>query len=196
MLTRLVLIRHGLTLWNKKGRYCGCKDVALSRQGRLQAKRLSQKLRRVKFDRIYSSDKSRALQTARIIFKQAKINRVSGLGEIDFGVLEGLRHKEVMQKYADVYKQWIADPYHHRIPGSESMPAFKKRVYAAIKKIIKLNAGKNLAIVSHGGVIGVLVSSILKKRNFWNYIPKATSMTVVEYKKGIFKIQGRFSTQS
>jgi len=190
MATRLVLIRHGITAWNKQGRYCGCKDIGISREGRLQAKRLAKKLEFDKFDKIYSSDRRRALQTARIIFKQAKIIKVSALKEIDFGVLDGLRHKEIMQKYALVYKKWLADPYKVCIPGQEPMRVFKKRVNKAIKDIVRVNSGKNLAIVCHGGVIAIFVSSILKSRNFWHYVPAPASMTVIEYK------QGRFSTQS
>ncbi len=201
-MTRLVLIRHGITAWNKQKRYCGRKDISLSRQGRLQAKRLSRRLEAVKFDKIYSSDRKRAFETCRIIFNKARITRVSALGEINFGALEGLRHKEIIKKYGDVYKKWLADPFQNNIPGAESMFAFKKRVDSAIKKIACRNPGKNLAIVCHGGVVGIFVSGILKNRNFWRYVPAPTSLTVVEYEKEKFRlkqfnqVQGRFSTQS
>ena len=187
--TRLILIRHGLTLWNKSGRYCGCKDVALSKEGKAQAKRLSKFLKDAKFDKIYSSDRKRALQTARIIFRQAKIVKAPLLREIDFGVLEGLRHKEILLKYPDFYRKWIKDPYQNCIPQAESMNAFKKRVNRGIARIVRLNPGKELAIVCHGGVISILISSILKKKNFWKYVPKGASLTVVEYKNGYSKIK-------
>ncbi len=189
MVTRLVLIRHGITQWNREGRYCGCKDIGLSREGVLQAKRLAKKLEFDKFDKIYSSDKKRALQTARIIFNKAKITKVSGLREINFGALEGLRHKEIMKKYALVYKKWLDDPYQVCIPGQEPISVFKKRVNKAIKNIASVNSGKNLAIVCHGGVIAIFISSILKDKNFWRYVPAATSMTVIEYKNGKPRIQ-------
>ncbi len=189
-MTRLILIRHGATEWNKRGRYCGWRDIGLSREGKLQAKSLAKSLKSIKFDKIYSSDRKRALQTARIIFKKAKVTKVCALREIDFGVLEGLRHKEIMKKYPFVYKKWLSDPYQDCIPKAEPMNAFKKRVNRAIKKIVRLNPGKNLAIVCHGGVIGIFVSSILKSRNFWRYVPKPASLTVIEYNKG------RFSSQS
>ena len=184
MATRLTLIRHGITEWNQKKRYCGCRDIGLSREGRLQARRLARKLGAIKFDQVYSSGKKRALQTAGIVFKRVKIFKVSALGEINFGVMEGLRHQEIMKKYPSVYKKWLDDPYQNCIPRAETMEAFKNRVNLAIKKIVRLNTGKDLAIVCHGGVIGIFVCSILKKKNFWRYVPKATSLTVVEYRKG------------
>ncbi|MCX5696124.1 MAG: histidine phosphatase family protein [Candidatus Omnitrophica bacterium] len=184
MVTRLTLIRHGVTEWNKKGRYCGFRDVGLSKEGEEQAKSLAKSLKSFKFDKIYSSDRSRALQTGRILFKECKIIRVRALREINFGVLEGLKHKEIMKKYPLAYKKWLSDPYQDCIPKAEPMSVFKKRVNQAIEKIVRLNSGKDLAIVCHGGVIGILVCGILKKNNFWRYVPKATSLTVIEYKKG------------
>jgi broad specificity phosphatase PhoE len=61
---------------------------------------------------------------------------------------------------------------------------FKKRVVTAINKIVRDNAGKTVAVVCHGGVIGVLMSSFKKSRDFWRYVPKAASITIIEYKKG------------
>ncbi|MFA7653311.1 MAG: histidine phosphatase family protein [Candidatus Omnitrophota bacterium] len=191
MVTRLTLIRHGLTQWNKLGRYCGRKDVVLNKEGRRQAQCLAKQLKATRFDKVYSSDRKRSLQTARIVFKKAKIIRVSSLRELDFGVLEGLRHNEIMKKYPSVYRRWLNDPYRDCIPGAEPMRVFKRRVKLGIEKIIRLNAGKDLAIVCHGGVIGIFISSILKKKNFWRYIPKTASLTIVEHTRGIFKVKER-----
>lgn len=189
MVTRLTLIRHAITRWNKSGRYCGCKDVALSKEGEAQARALAKRLKCVKFDKIYSSDRKRALQTARIIFKKARIIKVSSLREINFGVLEGLRHKDILMRYPVVYRKWIKDPYQDCIPRAESMAVFKKRVRRGIEKIVRENSGRELAIVCHGGVIGIFVSSLLKKKNFWGYVPKGASLTVVEYRSGLPKLK-------
>jgi broad specificity phosphatase PhoE len=95
-----------------------------------------------------------------------------------------------MKKYHMVYKEWLADPYRGRIPRAETMQVFKKRVMGSMKKIIRLNRGKTVAVVCHGGVIGMFTSSILKSRNFWGYVPKAASVTVIKYKNGKFSVQG------
>ncbi len=212
MQTKLVFIRHGITEWNKQKRYCGCKDIGLSSQGKAQVVKLRKSLRlenhglpsdrqshkKISFDRIYCSDRKRALQTCSILFGTPDFIKVKGLREIDFGVLEGLKHDEILEKYPQVYKEWLVDPYKGRIPEAEPMRVFKKRVQGAIKKILQANRGKTIAIVCHGGVIGIFVSSILKSRNFWSYVPSAASVTVVEHKnnklsiKQFNQIQGRF----
>jgi broad specificity phosphatase PhoE len=196
MTTRLYLIRHGITEWNRLKRYCGRKDVSLSRQGRLQVVKLRKRLRNISFDRVYCSDRKRALQTREILFGMAAFTKVKGLREINFGVLEGLKHDAILKKYSKAYKKWLADPYKGRIPKAETMQAFKNRVMSSIKKIIRLNRGKTVAVVCHGGVIGMFFSSILKSRNFWGYVPPAASVTLVECKNGKSRLRGRFSTQS
>lgn len=184
MITQLVLIRHGMTEWNKDMRYCGYKDVGLNSQGKAQAERLASGLRSFEFHRIYSSDRKRALQTSRIVFNGAKIIKAEALREINFGCLEGLTHEEIMEKYADAYEKWLKDPFKNCIPGAEPMAAFKKRVQLAIRKIACINRGKTIAITCHGGVIGIFVSGILKSKNFWRYVPSSASVTIVEYKRG------------
>ena len=188
-MTRLVLIRHGVTMWNKEGRYCGRKDINLSPQGRAQAKKLGRRLKSIRFDKIYSSDRKRARQTGRIVFGGADICAVRELAEIDFGALEELRHEEIMKKYADSYKKWLKDPYKNNIPEAEPMNAFKKRVTSALKRIVRLNPDKTVAVVCHGGVIGVFVNSVLKVSNFWRYIPSSASITIVEHARGKAKLR-------
>lgn len=180
--TKLVFIRHGITEWNKQRRYCGCKDIGLSREGKAQAIRLRKKFKGFEFDRIYCSDRKRALQTRAILFGRRDFVKVKGLREIDFGVFEGLRHGEILKKYPRLYKEWLADPYKGRIPEAEPMRVFKKRVQAAVKKIIQANRGKTVAVVCHGGVIAIFVSSLFKSRDFWRYVPSAASVTIIEHR--------------
>lgn len=190
MMTRIILIRHGRTLWNKERRYCGCRDIGLSKEGKAQAVRLRKSLGGLSFDKIYCSNKKRALQTRQILFGRSEFSRIDSLREINFGVLEGLKHEEIMEKYSAVYQKWLMDPYKARIPKAESMSAFKKRVLGAIKKICQANSGKTIAAVCHGGVIGVFVSNIKKAdKNFWSYVPASASLTIIEYENNKFKLK-------
>ena len=189
MTTKLVLIRHGITEWNKQGRYCGYRDVDLSSQGRLQAIKLRNRFKSVDFDKIYCSDRKRALQTRAIVFGRAVFTKVTDLREIRFGVFEGLKHEQIMEKYAQIYKKWLKDPYQEKIPEAESIQVFKKRILKVMKEIVERNRGKTVAVVCHGGVIGIFVSSILKSRNFWNCVPSAASVTIAEHENRKFKIK-------
>lgn len=173
-----------MTEWNKQGRYCGHKDIGLSNEGKSQIKLLFNRISAVRFDKVYCSNRKRAMQTARILFKQAKIIPDRGLREINFGILEGLKHEEIMGKYAVIYKRWLKNSFKNNIPKAEPMNVFKKRVENTLRDIIQSNPCKTIAIVCHGGVIGIFVNGILKTRNFRRCVPSAASVTVVEIKRG------------
>ncbi|MBP6920817.1 MAG: histidine phosphatase family protein [Candidatus Omnitrophica bacterium] len=183
MQTTLYLIRHGVTGWNKQKKYCGYMDVPLSREGCAQAKKLGARVKKLEFDAIYASDLKRAYRTARIAFGAAcAITRVPGLQEMNFGVLEGLRHDEIVKKYGRVYKKWLANPFKNHLPKGERIGAFQKRVTKAVNRLIAQNRGKTIAAVCHGGTISVFVMAVLRKKSFWKYVPRSTSVTIVEYK--------------
>jgi len=182
-MTRVILIRHGITEWNRRARYCGSRDIGLSKEGRRQARKLGVRLRAAEFDEVYCSDRRRAMQTGRIIFGRRKMVKMRGLREIDFGMFEGLRHNELMKKHPGMYGRWLKDPYRHPIPKAEPVKRFKARIERAVRRIVRSNPGKEVAVVCHGGVIGILVSAIRKERDLWRYIPSAASITVVEYQE-------------
>jgi len=164
MPTKLILIRHGITEWNLKKRYCGFMDINLSEKGKKQAQRLNKRLKKenIPIYNVYSSDRKRALQTAKIVFKGFSVEKVSDLREMHFGVFEGLTYRQIIRKYPHIYRKWLDDPSCATIPGGENLSDFKKRVITALRKIIRFNRNKTVAVVSHGGAISIFLTDILK----------------------------------
>ncbi len=189
MATRLILVRHGETLWNAQKRYCGSTDIGLSAKGKKQARRLKEKLNGVSIHKIYTSGRKRAIQTAKIIFQGAKINNMPDLNEMHFGIFEGLTYREIMKKYPKIYSAWLEKPLCVTIPESESLASFRKRVTRALKKIVSVNKNKTVAVVCHGGPISAFVTVILKINDFWKYIPHSASISIIEYRNGSLKIK-------
>jgi len=182
MPTRLILIRHGATEWNLKKRYCGFMDIGLSNKGKKQAKKLRHRLKKEEIFRVYSSDRKRAIETAKIVFKRIKIERIPALREIHFGIFEGLTHKEILKRYPGIYKKWLKDPFSIDIPGGEKINNFRKRIVKAFRRIIKVNKNKTIAVVCHAGVISIFINNILKSKGFWSRIPSSASLSVIEYR--------------
>ena len=195
MATKLILIRHGSTAWNMRGRYCGHKDISLSAQGKTEARQIRNALIKEKVTQVYSSDRKRAIQTCRIIFGGSPTQKIPALREINFGVFEGLTYAQIMQKYPCAYARWRKDPFGADIPGGEKMIDFKKRVSKVFRAILSLNKNKTVAVVCHGGTISVFINSLFKKKAFWSYIPKPASLTAVTFKNGRPRIE-RFSAVS
>jgi len=189
MVTQLVLIRHGSTAWNKEYRYCGFTDIELNNKGKIQARRLRERLKSQGVDRIYTSDRKRAIQTAGIIFEGYDIEKIPDLREMHFGIFEGLTYKEILKRYPEIYKEWIENPFGTVIPSGENLDIFKKRVVRTFNKIIAKHPNQSIAIVCHGGAISIFITHILKTRDFWKYIPDSASLSILEVKDKKFKIR-------
>lgn len=189
MPTRLFLIRHGQTDYNRKKRYAGFTDVPLNDLGRRQIGKLKKRLQGKAFHKVYVSDRKRAIESARMIFADKKAQKLPELREIHFGVFEGLTYGQIMKKYPAVYKKWLKDPFSVKIPKAEKLADFRKRVVRALHKIIVKHKHETVAIVCHGGPISIFVNHILKEKNFWKYIPRSASLSIIEHKNGKSKIR-------
>jgi len=186
-LTKVILIRHGQTDWNCQKRYCSFTDVDLNQKGRAQVRQLSKQLSNEKVDKVYSSDMKRALQSARIIFKDTPLEEVAALREINFGMFEGLRYQEIMERYGGIYRKWLDNPFGVAIPRGESLSSFVKRVRKALRRILsRNNNNRTVVIVAHGGPIRVVLCDVLglDVRKIWQIEPKLASISVIEFAKG------------
>lgn len=182
MATEIILIRHGQTNCNLKKIYSGFLDVGLNCTGRTQAKKLAKRLSEKPIHKIYASDRKRALQTAKILFRGKQIHSIPSLREVNFGVFEGLTYEQLIKKHPRAYTKWIKDPFSIKIPKGEHLIQVRKRVTKALSKIAKINKDKTVAVVSHGGAISLYLNHLLKLKKFWKSIPGPTSISVVEYK--------------
>lgn len=189
MATKLILIRHGATDWNLERRYSSFTDIDINDKGKKQARKLYKRLKREGIHKVYSSDRKRAFNFARIVLKGKKIQKLVGLGELNFGIFEGLTYEEIMKRYPKIYKRWLKDPFSIVIPNGEDLSNFKKRIVKTLKKIISLNKDKTIAVVCHGGAISIFINHILKSRNLWSQIPNIGGLSIIEYKNGRPKIQ-------
>ncbi|MDP1853929.1 MAG: histidine phosphatase family protein [Candidatus Omnitrophota bacterium] len=190
MANKLILIRHGETVWNYKKRYCGHNDIGLSKKGMAQAKKLRNRIKEEIIHKVYTSDRRRAIQTAKIIFNGSKqLKQIPDLAEINFGCFEGLTHRQILKKYPEIYKKWLKDPYNNHVPEGEKLTDFKKRIISSIKKIVCGNPSETVAVVCHGGAISAFITHILRKRDFWKHIPHSASLTIIEYERNKPKIK-------
>lgn len=155
MITRLFLVRHGETEWNKLGRYQGCRDIELSDKGIVQAQYLSKRFNG-DFDCIYTSPLKRAAKTAEIIDINKKCNPVpvNDLKEIDFGQWEGLTREEILTKFPCEFNTWKSDRLEAPLCGGDlSIKKASIRAKDAINEIVNNHKGEKIIIVAHGGII-------------------------------------------
>ena len=154
-LTMLLAIRHGETVWNAEQRFQGHGDSPLTELGRNQARALGQRLKKIDFDMLISSDLGRAQETASIIsqFTGHSITIDSRLRERNYGVLEGLTFNKIKAKYSDVFDLLISGDPKYKIPEGESHQQQYERNVEFLEESLKKRTGKKIAIVIHGGVL-------------------------------------------
>ncbi len=186
MTTRVLCIRHGETAWNATGRWQGHAPVPLNDAGLAQARQLGAYLaaRALPIRAIYSSDLKRAMQTAQAIGGALRIEVQPDprLREVDLGNWQGLTHQEAEAWDGKHYAAYRADWYDTPPPDGESRNQLKARARAAFDDITARHAGQTVALVSHGGTLGMLIESLfgqIERPTLFN-----TSITVIERPDG------------
>lgn len=156
--TALLLIRHGETRWNQEGRIQGWRDSPLTVAGIAQAQLLAARLAHERLDRLYTSDLGRARATAAPIAARLglEVEIDPGLRERAYGVLEGCTWPEAERAYPEAHARVAARDPEFVVPGGESARAFHARVVEALARIAAEHRGRRVAVVAHGGVLGVV----------------------------------------
>lgn len=142
----LWLVRHGQTEWNRRGLLQGWVDTPLNQRGRRQARELTESLQGRTFAGVWSSDLSRAVETARLCYGEPLQSRA--LRELDFGDMQGLSWEGLSPGVRD--RMIAFDDF--AAPGGESHAQMRERV---VEFVDSLAEGAHL-VFSHGGVIRML----------------------------------------
>lgn len=156
--TRLIVIRHGETAWNRATRIQGHTDIPLSDLGLAQAERLAGALADEGLAAIYASDLSRARQTAEAlaVTRGLPVRLDVALRERAFGRFEGLTWREIEQTYPDEAVRWRRREPDFAVGGGESLNVFSARCLQAAGRAAAAHPGESIALVAHGGVLDCL----------------------------------------
>ncbi|MGH2574485.1 MAG: 2,3-bisphosphoglycerate-dependent phosphoglycerate mutase [Ignavibacteria bacterium] len=160
----LVLIRHGQSQWNLENRFTGWIDIPLSHLGEEEARKAGEKIKGMKFDKVFTSVLKRAIQTYEIAAEIAGLNHLplekdKALNERMYGDLQGLNKDEMREKFgAEKVHIWRRS-YDIAPPNGESLKDTAERVlpYYHSKIEPELKSGKNILIVAHGNSLRALV---------------------------------------
>ena len=162
-MAKLYLIRHGETDYNNTMRFQGQIDIPLNRKGIEQAEKVADFLKDIPLQAIYTSSLQRARTTAEIIGRVKKIEpqETDALREMSFGIWENMNSKDIQKKYAKEWKDFFASPASTTIPKGESMSDVQKRAYPVVQQILDEHPEGDVAFVAHGGIIRVLICTML-----------------------------------
>ena len=189
-MTRIFLIRHGETEWNKLGRLQGNSDVKLSPEGIRQAQLMAEKTPFLPVDAVYSSDLQRAVNTAKILAGRFNlpVTTKPGLRETNFGEWEGKVISKLLEEFPDAFGNFFIKPDKLHPPNGETFLQCQARVMNALDEIIAEHENQNVIVVSHGAAIRLAICAALdiRIRKMWSISQFNTALNVLIAEDGLF----------
>jgi len=187
-MTKIMLIRHGQTEWNREHIFRGRADVPLSATGFRQAEALASSLAREQISAVYSSPLKRAYATAEhLCGPYLPAPQVSdGLTDMCYGEWEGKQHDQVEREYPELHGRWATQPHLVRPPGGETLGEVRERASAALHEIALRHPDATVAVVSHRVVNKVLICAALGLGDdaFWRIRQDTGCLNILEWDEG------------
>lgn len=163
-MTKLILVRHGESLWNALGIWTGLTDISLSNQGRQEARLAGKSLENTKIDIAFTSVLKRAIETLDEIKNVLGLNSLptienKALNERDYGDLTGKNKWEIEKEVGEEMFQNIRRGWNTPIQNGETLKDVYNRVVPYYKQKIlpRLKNSKNVLISAHGNSLRALI---------------------------------------
>jgi len=153
---KLVLIRHGQSLWNLENRFTGWVDVPLTPVGEAEATKAGEKLRGMEFQVAYTSVLTRAQRSLDLVLEAMGVTlpiiRDQALNERHYGDLQGLNKAETAKQYGDAQVKLWRRSYDVPPPNGEALKNTAERTLPFFERCIlgDIRQGKNVLVVAHG----------------------------------------------
>lgn len=174
---KLYVARHGQTVWNAANRVCGITDVELTEKGIEQAQELAKLVSEAKVDMILTSPLVRAMDTGKIVSEYCNIPMMvdNRLIEQNYGIYEGVDRTN---------EEFLANKrnFAYRYPNGESMMQVAYRIYGLLEDIKEKYSGKDVLLISHGGVCRIVETYFndMTNEEFFNYTLENAQLKIYE----------------
>ena len=150
--TQLLVIRHGQTEWSRVGKHTGRTDIALTDQGREEAKAAARTLSGWNLSHAYTSPLQRARETADLVSPSCGIQVDGSLVEWDYGEYEGETTPETRERIRD-WSVWT-----HEMIGGESIEQVGARADVFLERFDREVTSGNGVVFAHGHLLAVLIA--------------------------------------
>lgn len=181
---KLYILRHGETVANAQKVLQGQTGGLLSAEGQRQAQAAAKRLAKERFDLIIVSDLKRAVDTAQPIIKthpEAEVAYEPRLRECDAGLFEGKPLSSIRQAALEAGVEFFA----YKPEGGESILEFKQRVRDYTCELLTKQRGKNVLVISHGGVVTNMLLQLLQEpeERFHDLHPQNAALSILRIRE-------------
>ncbi len=192
-MTRIILVRHGQTEWNRVERFRGRADVPLNDAGLAQAEATGRRVAAEwQVSAIYASPLSRAMRTAEAIAAHygLPVQAHPGLADIDYGQWQGLTPEEARARWPEEVDAWYHAPERAQIPGGETLAGLRERAMATVRDLAARHAGETIVAVGHTVINRVILLGVLGLGNdrFWHLRQDTCAINVFEAEGGDYTL--------
>ena len=163
-MAKLILVRHGESIWNEKGLWTGWTDIELSKKGHEEARSAGEKIKGTNIDIAYVSSLVRAKQTLDEIKNELSLGNIltienSALNERNYGIYTGKNKWEIQKQVGEEQFLKVRRGWDVPIENGESLKDVYGRVvpYYESEILPKLKNGKNILVSAHGNSLRALV---------------------------------------
>jgi broad specificity phosphatase PhoE len=184
-MTRIILVRHGQTEWNRVERFRGRADVPLNETGLAQAEATGRRIASMwQPVAVYASPLSRAVKTAEAIARSfaLPVQVHPGLADIDYGLWQGLTPDEARARWPEIVEAWYTAPHTVHIPGGETLADLRTRAMATVNDLAARHSGQTLGMVGHTVINRIILLGVLGLGNdrFWRIRQDTCAINVFE----------------
>lgn len=186
--TRVALVRHGQTAWNRDDRFRGRIEMELTELGLAQAEAAADCLAALPIAAVYASPLRRAVQTAQAIAVRhgLAVATVDGLVDVDYGGWVGLSAAEAAAQYPEAWQLWLHQPQDLCFPGGECIRDVRQRAVAAVESLAARHRGQTIVLVSHRVICVLLAchSLGLDESHLWHVEQDVAAVNHLELRNG------------
>jgi len=195
-MSKLILLRHLKSQWNKENRFTGWTDVPLSEEGIKSARETAKSLARFQIDKIYTSPLIRNKETVSLVLdnlnkKDLPVVIDKALNERNYGELQGLNKDEVKKKYGEKKVRLWRRSWNIAPPGGESLKDVYQRTMPFFKKHIEpdLKEGKNVLVVASHNSLRAIVKYVenVSNEDIINLEIPYAGLRAYDFENGIYK---------
>lgn len=192
-MTRLIVVRHGRTAWNRDERFRGHADIALDQVGEGQAEACARFVAsRFVPVAIYASPLKRTIQTAEAIGRWCGrvVQPHEGLLDMSFGEAEGVSWSDAEARWSGLVRAWRDAPHTATFPGGETLARLRSRLLAAVQGIAARHESEEIVLVGHDATNRVVLLAALGigDERFWRIGQDPAAVSVLDLHDGTFTV--------
>lgn len=185
---RILLARHGQTAANAEKRFQGQIDCPLNSVGQQQAHQLGPILAQFDPARLFTSDLSRSVDTARPAAELLGLQPIASpvFREYSWGILEGLSWPEIKEQHPALFSRLRADLRFSDIPQQEPPEDFHNRLRQGLDLLMDKSGPRTVALVGHGRYLNALIVEFLQLdfAGPWPFSFASAAVTILEEHNG------------